>query len=113
MNADEYQVAAMRTAGNFEPRFLTAEQSALNNAALGLSGESGEFSDHVKKHLDHGHPLDREHCKKELGDILWYVTRGALALGFTLSEIMEANVDKLNRRYPDGFSHEASLNRSE
>lgn len=105
---DEYQRLAMRTNGT------TGERECLSNAALGLTGEGGEFADTVKKILHHGHPLDdaaREHMAKELGDALWYVAQGAHAIGKTLGQIGEANIEKLRKRYPDGFSAEASRNR--
>ncbi len=105
MTLDEYQALAARTMG---PR--TPEQQ-LANTVLGLSGEAGEVADMVKKHLFHQHPLDRDAMVKELGDCLWYVAGVATALGIPLDEIGARNIDKLRRRYPDGFSAERSLNR--
>lgn len=84
---------------------------ALLNAAMGLGGEGGEVLDHLKKHLFHGHPLDLSHIAKELGDILWYVAEACYAIGIPMSEVAELNVDKLKKRYPDGFSSERSLSR--
>ena len=107
VDLDTYQQLAARTMG---PR--TSEQQ-LANAALGLSGEAGEVADTIKKHLFHSHPLDREAIVKELGDCLWYVAGMATALGVSLAEVGERNIDKLRRRYPDGFSAERSLNRAE
>lgn len=107
MNLNEYQTLAMRT--NSE----TESERCLTLAALGLAGESGEFADEVKKHLFHGHPLDRERLQKELGDVLWYVASGCLALGVTLEEVAQANVDKLRARYPEGFDPERSRNRTD
>ncbi len=85
--------------------------SDLTMVALGLTGESGEFADAVKKHLFQGHPLDREHLIEELGDILWYIFEGANFLGVEPDEIAQRNIDKLKKRYPDGFDPERSLNR--
>ncbi|MGQ9481949.1 nucleoside triphosphate pyrophosphohydrolase family protein [Chloroflexus sp.] len=108
MNADNYQELAMRTlAAGLTPR------ERLTNAALGLSGEAGEFADTVKKHLFHGHPLNREELLKELGDILWYAALARDALDVRLSTVMAANIEKLRRRYPEGFSSERSQQRSE
>jgi len=108
---DVYQGLALRTA--------SAESTAtpltlLDASALGLSGESGEIADHVKKILYHGHPLDdetRDKIAKELGDILWYCALGAKGIGMSLAEIAVMNVAKLEKRYPEGFSTENSLNR--
>ncbi|HUQ20950.1 MAG TPA: nucleoside triphosphate pyrophosphohydrolase family protein [Gemmatimonadaceae bacterium] len=108
---DEYQELALRTAS---PTSTESERSLLTSAALGLSGESGEIADHVKKIIYHGHPLDdetRDKIAKEIGDILWYCAVGARGIGVSLSEIASANVEKLRKRYPEGFSTEKSLNR--
>lgn len=69
--------------------------------------------DLIKKHIGHGHPLDRERLLRELGDVLWYVSAIAGALGFTLEEVARANVAKLRARYPDGFDPARSQNRDE
>lgn len=107
MNANDYQNLALITAAKREP------SHQLNNCALGLAGEAGEFTDHIKKHMFHGHELDSLYLKKELGDILWYVAVAAASLNIPLGEIMQTNVDKLRARYPAGFSAEASKNRAE
>ena len=107
MTLDDYQRLAARTMG---PR--TREQQ-LANVALGLAGEAGEVADTLKKHLFHAHPLDTAELAKELGDCLWYVAGAATALGLSLGEIGAGNIEKLRRRYPDGFSEERSLNRAE
>ena len=108
MTLDDYQRLAARTIGTDR----THEQQ-LANAALGLAGEAGEVADAMKKHLFHDWPLDREAMAKELGDCLWYVAAMATALGMRLEEIGAGNIEKLRRRYPDGFSSERSLNRTE
>ncbi len=108
MNADQYQQLAMRTlAAGLDP------QQRLTNAALGLSGEAGEFADNVKKHLFHGHPLQHDELRKELGDVLWYVALACDSLGLSLADVMQTNIDKLRRRYPAGFSSDQSLHREE
>ena len=108
MTLDDYQRLAARTIGADR----THEQQ-LANAALGLAGEAGEVADAMKKHLFHDWPLDRDAMAKELGDCLWYVAAMATALGMRLDEIGADNIEKLRRRYPDGFSAERSLNRTE
>ena len=107
MDWSEYQRAAMRTQGAHD----LSDRLAM--AGLGLTGEAGEVADHLKKHLFQGHELDREALKKELGDILWYVALLLDTTGLTMSEILDANIEKLTRRYPDGFSAEASSGRTE
>ena len=108
MTLDEYQSLAARTIGADR----THEQQ-LANAALGLAGEAGEVADTMKKHLFHGYPLDRDALVKELGDCMWYIAMFATELGVSLDEIARTNIEKLRRRYPDGFSPERSLNRTE
>ncbi len=108
MEINEYQKLAMVTLN----RELD-EKEMLTNSVMGLCGESGEACDIVKKHLFHGHELDRESLIKELGDVAWYLAEGAEALGIPLEEVFERNIEKLRRRYPEGFSSEKSINRNE
>lgn len=74
--------------------------------ALGLSGETGEVCDKLKKtYRDANGVFNKEKCEelaKELGDVLWYLSRLSNCLGFSLSEIAQMNVDKLNSRKARG-----------
>ncbi len=108
MTPDEYQQLAARTLG----RDRTHEQQ-LSNAALGLTGEAGEVAELIKKHLFHATPLDHDALVKELGDCLWYIAAFATVLDLSLGDIAQRNVEKLRRRYPDGFDSERSRNRVE
>ena len=85
----------------------------LINGVMGLCGESGEAIDIVKKWLAQGHALDKEKLAKELGDICWYLAETATALGYELEDIMAANIEKLKKRYPEGFDAVRSVNRTE
>ncbi|MBD5798372.1 nucleotide pyrophosphohydrolase [Bacillus pseudomycoides] len=114
---DEYQEATLRTwnkRNDFGFR--------VSNAALGLTGEAGEVADLVKKAIYHGHGFQPAHCPGEengnvhklaleLGDIMYYVGIMAHEMGYTLQDIAEMNIAKLAKRYPDGFSREASQKR--
>ena len=108
MTINEYQKLAMTT---LNPTL--SEKDVLINGVMGLCGESGEAIDIVKKWLAQGHELDKEKLAKELGDICWYLAETATALGLSLEDIMAANIEKLKKRYPEGFAAEKSINRSE
>lgn len=121
MKGNEYQRLASRTNdGKSYERLVEAFGKNRNNdmagllmGCLGLAGESGELLDLFKKWIFHSKPLDEEHAKKELGDVLWYVAEIAYSLGWNLDEIMAMNIDKLKARYPEGFSAERSNHRAE
>lgn len=108
MTADEYSASAMV----FRAPSLSKDD-ALLNSVMGLCGESGEAIDHVKKARFHGHALDREALVKELGDVAWYLAEAAWALDVSLDEVLSKNLEKLQKRYPDGFSAERSIHRTE
>ena len=100
---------------------LEVEQDAdvprLLTAALGLTAESGEFTEVIKKIILQGKPYNEEnvfHMKRELGDICWYLAQACMALDTTFDEIIEMNVEKLEKRYPGGsFDVHKSENRQE
>ena len=108
MTANEYQKLAMTT---LNPEL--SKKDVLINAVMGLCGESGEAIDIVKKWLAQGHDLDREKLARELGDVAWYLAEAATALDMDLETILQVNLDKLAKRYPEGFQTQRSLNRAE
>ena len=106
MTINEYQKLAMRT---LNPAL--EKKDVLINGVMGLCGESGEAIDLVKKHLAQGHPLDREALLKELGDVAWYLAETAWALDADLESVLAGNIEKLRRRYPEGFEAQRSRER--
>jgi NTP pyrophosphatase (non-canonical NTP hydrolase) len=110
MNFNEYQKLSERTMpkpnkeGNFH-------KNDFANYAMGLSGEAGEVTDLVKKQLFHGHSIDFRDVEKELGDTLHYLSGLATLYGLSLEAIAIINIEKLKKRYPSGFSEEASVKR--
>lgn len=106
LTANDYQREALRTESG-----MSKEYPRLLNGLMGLNGEAGECIDILKKHYFQGHPLDKEHLAKELGDVAWYLAVSADALGYDLNTILKMNVDKLRARYPEGFDAEHSVNR--
>ena len=108
MQINEYQNLAMMTLN----KDLTKKE-ALVNSVMGLNGEAGEVIDLVKKHLFHGHVLNKEELIKELGDVAWYLAEAAYALDIDLETILKLNIEKLKKRYPEGFEVDKSINRNE
>lgn len=108
MTFDEYQKKAYALANKFQDPKLE-----IATWALGVTGEGGEVADHIKKHLGHDHPLDKDLIRKELGDVMWYIAAMCTSLGLSLEDVAEKNIEKLTKRYPQGFSTEKSINRTE
>lgn len=108
MTLNDYQELALRTSRND----LTS-QAHLMNGCLGLAGEAGECCDLLKKHQFQDGRDIKEKMIDELGDVLWYVSETATALGVWMDDIAEHNIEKLKKRYPEGFDPEKSLHREE
>ena len=90
------------------PRLLTA--------VIGMQSETGEFAEIVKKCIFQGKDLDdasKYHLMRELGDIIWYWSQGVMSLGYSPSQVIEENIKKLEKRYPNGFEVFRSENRAE
>lgn len=107
MNMNEYQKLAARTMSDEISR---KEQG--KHALHGMVGEIGELHSIYQKKYQ-GHPFDEEHAKKELGDLMWFIAEYCTAHGWSLDDVAQTNIDKLKKRYPDGFDAEHSLNRAE
>lgn len=103
MKLNEYQELSARTANKHDAEIV--------NYGLGIAGESGEVADLIKKAYFHGHNIDKANVKKELGDVLWYLSQICRVSGLTLEEVALANIEKLKKRYPKGFDTERSINR--
>ena len=108
MTGTEYQKLAMRTCSIPYDR----KDGKMNHAILGLASEAGEVAGIFQKEYQ-GHPISVDHVKKELGDCLWMIAEACDALGTTIDEVAEMNIDKLRKRYPEGFSADKSLHRRE
>ena len=86
---------------------------SLKNAAFGLSGESGEVVDLLKKFFYQGQELDLVHLMLEIGDVFYYLYWIGMLLDIDIAEIYFANIEKLNKRYPQGFDIEKANHRVE
>lgn len=107
MKMNEYQKLAARTI-NKELCPCEKEEHALH----GMVGEIGEIHSLYQKKYQ-GHPIEREHLKKELGDLLWFIAEYCTAVGWDLEDIATLNIEKLKARYPQGFEVDKSLHRAE
>lgn len=107
MTPNEYQKLCMRTANELD-RF-----KLIVNGAMGLCGEAGEVIDLIKKWVFQGHELYKEDVEEELGDALWYAAILCEGIGTNMEEVMQKNIDKLKKRYPNGFEAERSVNRGD
>lgn len=115
---DRYQDAAGRTSNYDNDKIIKRLQDnpelvGLVNASLGITGEAGEIADHIKKVVFHGHELDREYLLKECGDELWYLAEITSRLNNKLSNVAAMNINKLAKRYPNGFDEDKSINRAD
>ncbi|MFD1125633.1 nucleoside triphosphate pyrophosphohydrolase family protein [Lentilactobacillus raoultii] len=97
MNFDDYQRAANRT--------LMGKEQVLTNCALGLTGESGEVADLVRKYTFQGAELDKSHLTKELGDVLWYLSQIAEWADISFDQVATENIKRLQQRYPAAKHH--------
>ena len=105
MTGNEYQELASRT---INKKLSTPDME--NHALFGMCGEVGELMSLYQK-VFQGHELDDEHAKKELGDLMWFISEYCTARGWNLDDIMKINIEKLKNRYPEGFEVNRSLNR--
>lgn len=131
MTPAEYVAAAIRTEAPVMPaviRLLGLENAPASviasietyadkttmrilHAAAGMCTEAGEFVDQLKKHIFYGKPLDTINLEEEIGDLFWYVGIMCDTGGFDITSIMEKNIAKLRKRYPDKFTEHDALNR--
>ena len=106
LTMDQYQKLAMRTCN-----ISKCSGDKLYHAVFGLTSEAGEVAGLFQKQYQ-GHSIDIARLKKELGDALWMLAEACDAIGTTLNEVAIGNIEKLRKRYPDGFDVERSLNRA-
>ena len=105
---EQYQQEMKRTASD-----ISYKPENLALGAMGIAGEAGEVADYIKKILFHNHKLSTEKLALELGDVLWYITYLSSVIGYDLNQIAELNLEKLKKRYPEGWDAEKSINRIE
>ena len=106
-----YIEEALRTESNIGSVMLAEDQIRLLHAGIGMSTESGEFLDALKKHIYYGKELDRTNLKEEIGDLCWYIAIALDVLGSDFETEMKRNIDKLQHRYPEKFTSHHANNR--
>lgn len=79
------------------------------HAAMGVATESGELVDSFKRAVFYGVELDKTNIVEEVGDIFWYIALLADEIGFSIQDCMDANIRKLQARYPERFSEESAV----
>ena len=105
---------ALAKAGSQIKDEISPEQCNLIHMCVGISGESGELLDTIKKHVIYQKPLDVENVKEELGDLLFYMSNLMQSVGLTFEEILQHNIDKLSVRYSSGsYSNEQAQERAD
>ena len=106
MDINDFQQKSTRTLNRALP-----DSEQLLNMVIGLVGEAGEVLDLLKKHRYQGHDLNKKKLAEELGDVFYYLAGVATSVNIDLDKIAQGNIDKLMKRYPDGFNPEFSVNR--
>ena len=108
LTVDEYQKLALRTAKD-----MGSQELNLIHAAMGMSSDAGEFVDAIKKYVIYGKALDVTNAIEEIGDVMWFCALAAHALGHSLHTVVEQNIAKLAKRYPEKYSDEAAITRAD
>lgn len=117
MSPQEYLEASGRTdlhidqKREFAKRVNSSEVVDLTHATIGICTEAGELLDVMKKHLAYGKDIDRVNVAEEVGDVLWYVAIILRELNMSFEEVMQMNINKLAKRFPDKFDEHHALNR--
>ena len=106
MEIQEFQKLSIRTLNN-----SLSEKEQLANMVIGANCEFSEAGDSLKKYLFQGHELDKKHIEEELGDTMFYICNLATLLDINMEDVLEKNIEKLNKRYKNGFSYKASIDR--
>ena len=94
-----------------EKRFLDTRNIRMMHAAVGMATEAGELMEMLYEHLIYGAEFDEVNAAEEIGDSMWYQGVAIDVLGTTVQQVMQTNIDKLRKRYPDKFSEDAAINR--
>lgn len=106
MDIKTYQLEAIRTL-NYD----SSTNETVCNMVMGINGEVGEVTDILKKFLFQGHPLNIADLEEEIGDVMFYIANLCNIYNLKLENILEENIEKLLKRYPNGFESKRSIER--
>lgn len=101
MNITEFQRQSIRT--------MKVDEETLLHCCMGMAGEVGEVIDIIKKSYFYGKDFDKKKVEEELGDVMFYISNLATSLNISMENVLENNVEKLRKRYPNGFSKEDAI----
>ena len=101
MNLKEYQELAKKTAKKFSNRDLE-----ISTWGLGIAGEAGDVASCIKKVFAHENKEAETGIRENLGDTLWYMAMICNFFNWNMDEVLEENIKKLEKRYPQGFTIE-------
>lgn len=106
-------VAALVKSGQAIIESLTPEKMDALHMAVGVAGEGGELLDAVKKYVVYNKLVDLENIIEELGDLEFYMEGIRRNFGIIREQTLAANIDKLGKRYKDGYSDKAAQERAD
>ena len=113
MNTYSDFVASIVKPGEDIVNEISPDKAQLIHYALGVAGEAGELVDAIKKSTMYNQELDRENVVEELGDIMFYITALVDLLGIDKNYVIQHNIEKLSKRYADGYSNKAAKERKD
>ena len=108
MKPKEYIKNALRT----ESTKSKGRKKRIQHALMGLTTETGEFTDNFKKHIFYSQKLDEVNMIEEIGDLMWYLAILCDELGISFEEVWDKNIRKLKARFPDKYSHKKVAKRN-
>ena len=100
MNLKEYQELAKLTAKKFDN-----PEIEISTWGLGVTGEAGDIASCIKKTFAHKNDV-KEGIKENIGDMFWYSAMICNFFNWNMDEILQQNIEKLKKRYPQGFTIE-------
>ncbi len=109
MTEQEYMIYT----DNLRKKTLNPSNPAFEHGVIGMAAEAGELLDIHKSQIDYGKPVDKEHVLEEMGDLFHYMTYIMKLYGWTVEDLITHNVNKLNKRYPNGYSDQDALARKD